>query len=101
MATHPELDHDALIQRLIAAVQCTACDGLYAAQDVRVLDDSAADGWELLAVCPLCGVESVILAFWADDPVLLAWPPDLAEVAAWRKHLADFDGDLRDLMRRI
>ncbi|MBN1965865.1 MAG: hypothetical protein JW910_14530 [Anaerolineae bacterium] len=99
MPVNPELDHELLIQRLIQSVSCTACDGLYGPDDVYVLADDV-DTWTLLAVCPLCGTESMVLAYLDDAHVVSeVMPPDLAEVAAWRCFLAAFDGDLRDLLR--
>lgn len=107
MTYNSELDRDTLIQRLLEAVSCAECGSPYTAQDVYIV---AQDGeaWAVVAFCPACGAESVILAYVdevdAQDVTVIPAetpqdrPPTLAEVAAWRRFLAAFDGDLRDLL---
>jgi len=96
-----DLDQEELIQRLVETLPCSACGGAYGPEDVHVIEQQV-DTWTLAALCPECGAESVIKAYIDivdDDPLdeELA-PPDTAEVAAWRQFLADFHGDLRDLL---
>jgi NAD-dependent SIR2 family protein deacetylase len=98
MTINSELDHDTLIQRLIETVRCMECKSAYAAQDVYVVSQDE-DSWTLVAVCAVCGAESVVMAYLdePDDDELA--PPDEAELAAWKCFLGSFNGDLRDLLR--
>lgn len=100
MTPDPELDHDFLIQYLVESIRCNDCGALYDEQDVQIVaHDSHA--WTLAVFCPVCGAESVIMAYLDEadmiDPDLA--PPDDGEVRAWGRFLALFRGDLRDLLR--
>lgn len=94
-----DLDHEILIRRLIESIRCTECGSAYAARDVHVVAQDN-DTWTLEAQCPVCGMESIVLAYMDDDSDPDLAPPDSAEVAAWRRFLAHFHGDLRDLLRK-
>ncbi len=97
-----DLDQETLIQRLVETLPCSECGGAYGAHDVRVVEQ-LDDAWTLVAVCPSCGVDTVIRAYVdiIEDDTISAdvAPPDVQEVVAWRQFLALFDGDLRDLLR--
>ncbi len=99
MTINSELDHDTLIQRLIETVRCMECKSAYAAQDVYVVSQDE-DSWTLVAVCAVCGAESVVMAYLDELGDSELDPPDEAEVAAWKRFLGSFNGDLRDLLRR-
>jgi len=98
MTEYSELDHETLIQHLIETVRCLECHSAYRAQDVYVVDQDE-DSWTLVAVCAVCGADSVVTAY-LDELDGSEWPPpDPDEVAAWKRFLETFDGDLRDLLR--
>ena len=99
MAADPDLDHEMLIRHLIEHVRCAECDSAYRAEDVYVIGRED-DAWTLVAFCPVCGTESVVLAYLDEIDTTDAAPPDEEEVAAWRRFLAAFDGDLHDLLDR-
>lgn len=98
MFPESELDHDNLIQRLVESVVCADCGASYETQDVHVIAQDE-DAWTLVALCPVCGQESLVQAFMdivtADDTN----PPDLGEVVAWRRFLTLFNGDVHDLLK--
>lgn len=125
MNPNSELDHDALLRRLIAAVPCSVCNSAFELQDVNVVSQEDEHEWMMVALCPNCGAESLIFLYvdvldehtdvsWFDeapgdgaeffpyrDDALDAPLPVLteAEVVEWRHFLAAFDGDLRDLLQ--
>lgn len=105
MASDPELDHDVLIRRLIETLPCTDCGSMYEAGGIRVIEQDS-DTWTLIAFCAACGTESIVKAYVddSDDPTESyaeeLEPPDMFEVEAWHDFLANFNGDLRDLLHR-
>lgn len=125
MNTDSELDHDALIRNLIAAVPCGVCDHTFDEEDIHLVSQEGDDYWVLIAVCHHCGTESLIFAQmdWEDDEETLridvgvqpqnemslldmfqavddSLPPITeAEVTAWRHFLITYTGDLDELLR--
>jgi hypothetical protein len=97
---NPDLDHNVLIQHLVNTMPCSECGCAYEAHHVHVVAEED-DGWTLVAFCAECGVECLVHAFvdeLDDDADDTTAPPDVAEVAAWAHFLAEFNGDLRDLL---
>ncbi len=97
MATYSESDHDILIQRLVDTLPCSECGGAYEAEDIYVIEQDS-DTWTLVAFCTRCGAESLVKAYMGDALPGYLTPPDDYEITAWREFLAQFDGDLRDLL---
>ncbi len=115
MPSDSDREHATLIRYLIDTLPCVECGGSYGTQDITVVDEDA-ESWTLVAQCPHCGAESVVRAVLDEDAgepaveagepaapeagdIAVDLPPDAAEVAAWRRFLREFDGDLRDLLR--
>lgn len=124
-----ELDHDALLRRLIAAVPCSVCNSAFDLHDVNVVSQEDEHEWMLVALCPNCGAESLIFLYvdvldehtdvsWVDElsgdtsdeevghfpheedaPDMSLPPLTEAEIIEWRQFLAAFDGDLRGLLQ--
>lgn len=100
MNLDPDLDDEAVIQHLIESVRCSECGGAYEAEDVYILSQEN-DTWALVAYCPTCGLESVVMAYVDATYSADMDPPDEDEVAAWGRFLAAFEGDLRDLLGTV
>lgn len=106
-----EFDDDSVIQYVISYMTCGVCGGSYRLQDVEVIDEDDAM-WAMVARCPLCGEEGLILAFaspleednvWVDqdaDDGRDAGLEALSEkdVDEWRAFLDAFHGDMEDLL---
>ncbi|MBN1284792.1 MAG: hypothetical protein JXB47_05295 [Anaerolineae bacterium] len=104
-------NHDLVIQYVIAYMACEVCGSEYGLEDVQIID-AGADAWAMVAHCPHCGTEGLILAIASplDDEIVESdpfftnqWNPGLApltrhDVDEWRAFLADFHGDMHDLL---
>lgn len=97
MLSDSDLDHDLLIQYLVETLPCSECGAAYHAHDVLIVEREA-DAWSVVVLCPECGVESMVKAYVDDSLEGVILPPDEIELIDWRRFLARFDGDLRDLL---
>lgn len=105
-------ENDLVIQYVVAYMTCDICGSAYGLDDVQVID-ADEDAWAMVAHCPHCGTEGLILAIASPlddteiegDPFLTnQWDPGLApltdqDVAEWRAFLAEFRGDMHDLLK--
>jgi hypothetical protein len=111
MPDSSDFDNKAVIQYVISYMTCGMCGGTYRLQDVQVIDEGDAM-WAMVARCPHCGAEGLILAFvspldeeapdgpfttsrWDDEPA----PLTERDVEEWRSFLQGFHGDMDDLLR--
>lgn len=106
-----EFSNESVILYVISYMTCGVCGGEYRLQDVDVIDEDETM-WAMVARCPHCGEEGLILAFASplDDeglpdlhPGLGRWDAGLAplteaDVDAWRAFLDGFNGDMEDLL---
>lgn len=106
-----DFDDETVIQYVISYMTCGVCGASYRLQDVEVIDGDDAM-WAMVAHCPLCGEEGLILAFaspleeedvWLDQAPDDWWEAGLEpltkrDVAEWRAFLEAFHGDMEDLL---
>jgi hypothetical protein len=99
--TGPGDDLKAYVQRVMV---CDCCGAPYTTDDVQVVLHRDSQ-WELTATCSACSAERAVTAY--DEPPysqLRSGPPVVPsevtqdEVAAWASYLAEFDGDIFDLL---
>jgi NAD-dependent SIR2 family protein deacetylase len=108
------LDNESVIYYVISYMTCGVCESTYRLEDVQVID-ADDDMWAMVAKCPKCGAEGLILAFASplDDEALFVgsdtqltarWDSGLApltedDVREWREFLESFHGDMKDLLQ--
>ncbi|HML22909.1 MAG TPA: hypothetical protein PKD09_14755 [Aggregatilinea sp.] len=96
-----------LIAFIVRRMACDHCGESYHDHDVKVTQD---DGIQrtLTATCPVCGQAQQITAY--DQPPYYQLHPAVrvnvtpiteAEVAAWRRFLTSFHGDMWDLLAAV
>ncbi len=98
---------DDLIAYVLRAMACDGCGGEYSAEDVKVAIHRDAQ-WELTATCPACRAARVVTAYDRPPYFQLRSGPDVVpsevtrdEVAAWMSYLAEFTGDMFDLLAQV
>jgi len=99
--TRPAGDLIAYVLRVMA---CDGCGCEYSAEDVQVVYHRDAQ-WELTATCPRCRATRVVTAYDRPPYHQLRNGADVVpsrvtrdEVTAWTAYLAEFTGDVFDLL---
>ena len=112
MSDSSNFDDRTVIEYVIAYMTCGICGGYYRLQDVEVIDGDSTM-WAMVARCPHCGEEGLILAFASPleeggilDDETDPWDSGLApltkaDVAEWRAFLEGFRGDMEDLLSEV
>jgi DNA-directed RNA polymerase subunit RPC12/RpoP len=123
---NPDSGNEYLIQYVVSQVHCSHCGSQYHPDDVHILDH-VHDMWTLVVRCPQCHAHALVMAVLQGDmPSLILhqeeadedydYQDDLFEgqhpstllpetqpitdedVAAWHDFLANFHGDMHDLL---
>jgi hypothetical protein len=91
-----------LIAYIARHMLCDSCGSSYGLDDVQVLSHHEFQ-WSLGATCPVCALRRRVTAY--DQPPYERLvqrqsyaPVDHSDVAEWAAYLADFDGDMADLL---
>ena len=93
-----------LVGFVVRCMTCHHCGESYRPDDVTVALDDGVQRL-LTAICPVCGTAQQITAY--DQPPYYQLHPAVrvnvtpiteADVIAWRRYLASFQGDVRDLL---
>ncbi len=107
-----DFDNELVMRYVISYMSCGVCESDYRLEDVHIIDQG--DGvWALVVQCPSCGAEGLVLAVASpmegdevegDLFVTNWWDSGLAplterDVVMWREFLADFHGDMYDLLQ--
>jgi len=87
-----------ILRQVVQTIRCGSCGALYRAEDLTILE-STDNVWMLMAVCPGCETQVMVMVVVKEDLVEAeADPLDSDDVLDFHTILLSHEGDVRTLL---